>query len=76
MRRVPAPLEIIGYVALPITGGILIYVGTTDQLVGFLICGAFCIPLGLITLVYAIRNTLWHRDMKRRSVTDEEYHLN
>lgn len=71
MRRVPAPLEIIGYAVFLIAGLIMIYEGTTDQVVGLLLGGAFCISLGLITLVYAIRNLLWHRDMLHGSVTDK-----
>lgn len=69
MRRVPAPLEIIGYAVLSIAGLILLYEGTTDQSGGLLVAGAFCITLGLLTLVYAIRNTLWHRRMQRQSAT-------
>lgn len=71
MRRVPAPLEIIGYGTLSITGVIMLYEGTTNQSVTLLVGGAFCITLGLMTLVYAIRNTLWHRHMLRGTVTDE-----
>lgn len=72
MRRVPAPLEIIGYAILSIMGLIMLYEGTTDQAVALLVGGAFCTTLGLITLVYAVRNTLWHRHMLRGTVTDEE----
>ena len=72
MRRVPAPLEITGYAGLVIAGLIMLYEGTTDQSAGLVVGGAFCITLGLLTLVYAIRNTLWHRGMLRGTVTDEK----
>lgn len=75
MRRVPAPLEIIGYTALSIAGLIMLYEATTNQSPGLLVAGAFCITLGLLTLVYAIKNTLWHRRMLRQSATVERLDL-
>jgi len=71
MRNVPTPMEIIGYAVMSIAGFVMIYEGTTNQLAGLLLGGSLCITLGLITLVYAIKNALWHRNMLRRSVRDE-----
>ena len=72
MRNVPTSLEIIGYAVLSIAGFVMIYEGTTNQLAGLLLGGSICITLGLITLVYAIKNALWHWNMLRRSVRDEK----
>jgi hypothetical protein len=75
MRIVPKPLEIVGYICLSIIGLIMIYEGTTDLSLVLLVCGAFCIALGLLTLAYAIRNMLWHRRMLRQLASDEKLDL-
>ena len=72
MRNVPTLLEIIGYAVLSIAGFVMIYEGTTNQVAGLLLGGSLCITLGLITLVCAIKNALWHWNMLHRSVTDEK----
>lgn len=72
MRNVPTSLEIIAYAVFSIAGIVMIYEGTTNQLAGLLLGGSICITLGLITLVYAIKNALWHWGMLRRSDKDEK----
>jgi uncharacterized membrane protein len=75
MRSVPTSLEIVVYTVLSIAGLAMIYEGTTDQSAALLVSGALCITFGLLTLVYAIRNMLWHRRMLRQSATDEKLDL-
>jgi hypothetical protein len=72
MRNVPTSLEIIGYAVLSIAGFVMIYEGMTNQLAALLLGGSLCITLGVITLVYAIKNALWHWNMLHRSVRDEK----
>lgn len=70
MRRIPAPTEIAGYAIFTILGLYLLYQATTGQNVAVLLAGALLFLLGLMALIFAVRNTIWHRHMLRQSPAD------
>ena len=71
MRWVPAPIEIIGYLALALIGLYVLYMGTADHVTAFLLCGAVGFTVGTGTFIVAIKNALWHRQMMRRTLNQK-----
>lgn len=72
MRRLPTPIEIAGYASLSIFGLFMLYEGTSDNGILFLVGGACGVVLGALATVFAIRNFLWHREMLRQSTLDQD----
>ena len=67
MRRIPAPTEIAGYAIFAILGLYMLYKATTGQNLTVLLAGTLCFVLGLMALIFGVRNAIWHRQMLRQS---------
>lgn len=70
MRRISAFLQALLFTTLLFAGLYLLFVGSSNKSqseVAMLLAGAVCITLSAMTLVSAVRSTLWHRQMRRHS---------
>jgi len=70
MRRIPSLFEVTLSATLSIVGLYLLHEGNSNKspVEAILIGGAFCLTMGVMTLVSAGRSILWHRRMLRRSI--------
>ena len=67
MRRIPTAMETSVFAILSIFGLYVTYEGAIEQESAYLLIGALCFVLGVMGLVTAVRNLLWHRQMLRDS---------
>lgn len=66
MRRPPSALALVAYASVSLLGLFLLYKGTTEQTMTFLMGGTVCLTLGIMALVLAIKSARWRRHMQRR----------
>jgi hypothetical protein len=70
MRRIPTFFEIVLSVVLLVAGLILLHAASSSQSTGqeaYLLGGAVCLTLGVLTTISSIKSILWHRRMVRHS---------
>jgi hypothetical protein len=77
MRRISTFFEVVLSAVLLIVGSILLRAASSSQSTGeeaYLLGGAVCFTLGVMTTISSIKSILWHRHLVRHSARPGLHH--